>query len=119
MDTCYSQELIMPISYVALNEEEMIYLEGGDYIVDHWPGCFTRVCTSDDTAKAIATDLENAADIAGVAGTLGVFIDPAFGVAWLGNIYYNRIARKIRDVITYSVGCKIKYTLGYVSVSKR
>lgn len=32
MDMCYDGTLVMPKNYVLMNEEEMTYLEGGEYL---------------------------------------------------------------------------------------
>lgn len=62
METNYNGKLVMPANYAVVDDDEMMYVDGGWCIENHWWGCnvyFTKdetilVCTGHKVLSSIA-----------------------------------------------------------------
>ena len=89
MEICYDGALVMPKNYAVVNEEEMTYIEGGEWITVTFSRDFLRDCITAGSSFAYGA-------ICAAVGTLGTpvaaAIFGAFGAAY-GWIIGGSIAR--------------------------
>ena len=90
MDMCYDGTLVLPSSYAVMDEEEMIYLEGGGTV---------RVIASKSTVRTICR--------AGVA-LLSSLIAEAFGGPILARLISGALSTLVFDFILDRCGYKYK-----------
>ena len=89
MTMCYNGALVMPSSYAVMNEEEMMYVEGGGTV---------RVIASASTVRTLAR---------GSVALISAFISQAFGGPILAQLISGALATLIFDYIMDV--CNVKY----------
>ncbi|MCI9370376.1 MAG: hypothetical protein HFH65_08685 [Lachnospiraceae bacterium] len=101
MEMCYDGTLVMPSSYIAMDEEEMTYVEGGGTIKLNFSRDFLRDCLTATLSGVTAIVCGIIGTVAG--GPLGCIIGGGIGAA-LGWIIGGSIARsKIKNGATVKI----------------
>lgn len=73
-----TEAMVMPMSYVAIDEEEMTYLDGGYQVYINWSGVHLKL-TGSETSQLL-NDASWGAQIAGAA--IAYFINTGAGVIY-------------------------------------
>lgn len=59
MEMCYDGAIVMPSSYAEMNEEEMLYLEGGIGATVKWWGIRVALNSTETNAVAVGSSIYN------------------------------------------------------------
>lgn len=116
MEMCYDGALVMPSSYVTMNEEEMTYTEGGSKSTRYTDlsGLFWRIVGCANGARKVYSAIKKLATVTNMAvrSALATFCSGLFG--------YIKLLYSVAEIVIACIGLKrtgsyvvTKYLIGY------